>query len=476
MTAFHLSRRVATALLLATLIGCASLAPPPPDTSQPLPEAWPETGVDSAQAPLERWWTLFGDPVLGRLVEDALAANHDVAVAIARVDEARALAGIARSDQWPSVEAGAGAGRGRVSERSATPLPPGSPTIGDTRSATVQAAYEVDLWGRYRDASQAARARLEASRYARAVVELAVASEVVRGYFELRALDAQIELTRQTLQTRTEAVKLREQRLAGGTGSELDLRQDQANAAAAQATMAELLDRADRTEAALTVLAGRSPRDLFQAGIDRGAALANLAVPPVVPAGLPAGLLERRPDLREAHARLAAATSEVGVARASYLPSLSLTGAFGGESASLSDVLTAPARVWQLAAALAAPVFTAGRADATVALAGAREREAAARYQQTALVAFREVRDALSRRQSAAARARAQQDRIDALARARELARLRYDSGYSGYLDVLDADRNLFQSQLDRVEARRDTLLASVELIRSLGGGWAPAE
>src|SRR5690606_11746883 len=209
MTAFHLSRRVATALLLATLIGCASLAPPPPDTSQPLPEAWPETGVDSAQAPLERWWTLFGDPVLGRLVEDALAANHDVAVAIARVDEARALAGIARSDQWPSVEAGAGAGRGRVSERSATPLPPGSPTIGDTRSATVQAAYEVDLWGRYRDASQAARARLEASRYARAVVELAVASEVVRGYFELRALDAQIELTRQTLLTRTEAVKLR---------------------------------------------------------------------------------------------------------------------------------------------------------------------------------------------------------------------------------------------------------------------------
>jgi multidrug efflux system outer membrane protein len=193
-----------------------------------------------------------------------------------------------------------------------------------------------------------------------------------------------------------------------------------------------------------------------------------------VPAGLPSNLLARRPDVQESHALLAAATADIGVARASYLPSFSLTAAFGGESSALSDVLTSPARVWQLAASLVAPVFTGGRADAAVALAGARQRQAIAGYQQTALNAFREVRDALSRRSSAAARAQAQQTRIDALEQARRLARLRYDSGYSGYLDVLDADRNLFQSELDRVAARRDTLVASVDLIKSLGGGWTP--
>jgi multidrug efflux system outer membrane protein len=222
------------------------------------------------------------------------------------------------------------------------------------------------------------------------------------------------------------------------------------------------------------VLLGRSPRALFETSVDRGATIDALAPPPLVPAGLPSQLLARRPDVQESHARLAAARADIGVARASYLPSLALTAAYGGESAALADVLTSPARVWQLAASLVAPVFTAGRADAAVAIAGSRERQAIARYEQTALNAFREVRDALSRRGSAAARAKAQQARIEALERARRLAQLRYDSGYSGYLDVLDADRNLFQSELDRVAARRDALVASVDLIKSLGGGWTP--
>jgi multidrug efflux system outer membrane protein len=269
-------------------------------------------------------------------------------------------------------------------------------------------------------------------------------------------------------------VTLRERRLKGGTGSELDLRQDQAEAAAARATLAGLLDRTSRAEAALAVLLGRSPRALFEGGIVRGTSIDALVAPPAVPAGLPSQLLARRPDVQESRARLIAATADIGVARAGYLPSLSLTAAYGGESAALADVLTSPARVWQLAASLVAPVFTAGRADATVAIAGSRERQAAASYEQTALNAFREVRDALSRRSSALARAQAQQARIEALERARRLAQLRYDSGYSGYLDVLDADRNLFQSELDRVAARRDTLVASVDLIRSLGGGWSP--
>jgi outer membrane protein, multidrug efflux system len=298
----------------------------------------------------------------------------------------------------------------------------------------------------------------------------------VQGYFDLRAFDAQVDLTQRTLRTRNEAVSLREKRLKGGTGSALDLHQDQAEAAAAEATLAALSESANLTESALAVLLGRNPRAIFESGIERGKTIDALASPPEVPGGLPSQLLARRPDVQQSHALLAAATADIGVARASYLPSLSLTAAYGGESASLSDVLTSPARVWQLAAALAAPIFTAGRADAAVNLANAREREAAARYEQTALAAFREVRDALSRRTWAVTRAQAQQTRIQALESARRLARIRYDSGYSGYLDVLDADRNLFQSELDRVAARRDALVASVDLIKSLGGGWTGLE
>jgi multidrug efflux system outer membrane protein len=458
------------------LAACASLAPDLREPQLDLPPAWPQGAPMSGEAFDSEWWTMFQDPILERLVGEALTNNRDVAAAIARVEEARGLAAFARADQFPSVQGTAGAGRGRISQRSATPVPPGSPTIGDSRSIGIEAAYEADLWGRYRDASTAARASLAASRYAQAVVRLSVATQVVQSYFELRALDAQLELTRRTLRTRAEAVSLREKRLKGGTGSALDLHQDQAEAAAAEATLADLSERTSRTEAAIATLLGRSPREIMTSGIERGVDIDTLVAPPAVPAGLPSQLLARRPDVQESWALLAAANAEIGVARSSYLPSLSLTAAYGGESAALADVLTSPARVWQLAASVVAPIFTAGRADAAVEIANAREQQAVARYEQTAMGAFREVRDALSRRSWAVARAQAEQTRIQALENARRLARIRYDSGYSGYLDVLDADRNLFQSELDRVAARRDSLIASVDLIKSLGGGWAGLE
>ena len=467
----RLAGALATLLLVAA---CSSLAPPVREAALDIPDAWPQAGIGS-QAPGPDWWRMFNDSNLDRMVEEALAHNRDVAVAIARVDEARALVAAARADQWFSVQATAGAARAKISERS-TPLPPGTPAIVDSRSVGIEAAYEADLWGRYRVASASARASLAASRYAQAVVQLSVASQVVQGYFDLRAFDAQVDLTRRTLRTRSEAVSLREKRLKGGTGSALDLHQDQAEAALAEATLAELSERASLTESALAVLLGRNPRGLFASRIERGRDIDALSAPPEVPGGLPSQLLARRPDVQQSHALLAAATADIGVARASYLPSLSLTASYGSESASLGDILTSPAGVWQLAAALAAPIFTAGRADAAFDLANAREREAAARYEQTALNAFREVRDALSRRSWAVARAQAQQNRIQALENARRLARIRYDSGYAGYLDVLDADRNLFQSELDRVAARRDSLVASVDLIKSLGGGWTGLE
>ena len=479
-TMLRTMRRAMAITAVHVLAACSSLAPDLREPALDLPATWPADdplGAErSADAGPGDWWTLFNDPVLDGLVVEALQNNRDVALGIARVEEARGLVALARADQLPFVQARAGAGRARVSERSATPVPPGASAIGDSRSLGIEASYETDFWGRYRDASASARAQLAASRHAQGVVRLSVATQVVQSYFDLRALDAQVDLTGRTLRTRNETVTLREKRFKGGTGSALDLEQDQAEAAAAEATLAGLSERASLTESALAVLLGRSPRELFGTPIGRGVTIDALAAPPSVPAGLPSQLLARRPDVQESHALLAAATSEIGVARATYLPSLSLTAAFGGESAALSDVLTSPARVWQLAASLVAPVFTAGRADAAVTIANARERQAISRYEQTALNAFREVRDALSRRRWAMARAQAQQTRIQALANARRLAQIRYDSGYSGYLDVLDADRNLLQSELDRVAARRDSLVASVDLIKSLGGGWSATE
>lgn len=464
-------RTLALAVVLA-LAGCAATT----QTAKPefdLPQSWSATEPQGQQLRLgQNWWTLYGDPRLNRLVEEALAHNADLEAAIARVDEARALEGIARADQFPEVSAGLSRARTRSSQVGGTPLPAGMPATGDSHRATLNIAYEVDLWGRYRSASRAARAELLASAAARDTVRLTVAAQVVQGYFTLTALDEQVAIARRTLETRREALALQRKRFDAGAISELDLRQVEAEAAAVEASLPGLETRRAQQEHALAVLLGRSPRQVVEAAVERSPD--GGAAPAVwVPEGLPSELLLRRPDLRAAEHRLAAADARVDAARAGYFPSIALTGYLGSESARLSNLFSGPAGIWQFAATLLQPIFNAGRTSAEVEAAAARERQLIAAYRGAVANAFREVKDALVAQSRAREALEAETRRAEALQKATALARLRYDNGIASQLDVLDAERSLLQARLNRAEALRAHRVAVADLVRALGGGWS---
>lgn len=476
----ELSRRARRALVpLAwslALAGCVNL----PQTRQAdpvLPAAWP-TGVDAQAtqaAPAPDWWKAFADPTLDALIQEALAHNSDLLLAAARIEEARANLGQARSNQYPSAQVGASAGRSRATEKGSFPIP--SP-VNNNYQVNLQAAFEVDLWGRYRQATEAARAQLLASRHAREVVRLSLTAQVAQGYFALRALDRQLALADETLANRQAAVDLHKLRFESGLTSELSLRQAEAEWAAIQSTRAGLAGQLRQQELALALLLGREAKGIVEQGIARGTALADLPLPPAIPAGLPADLLQRRPDLRQAEQNLVAAQARIAEARAAIYPNLSLTANLGSESRALSDLFSGPATVWGLTAGLMQTVFNAGRTEAVVSARVAQQEQTLLAYEQTVRQAFKEVLDALVAQRQAGEVATAEARRADALSRAAELADLRYRNGVSSYLDVLDAQRNLYQASQAAIDARRAQLAAVVALNTALGGGWQglPAE
>jgi outer membrane protein, multidrug efflux system len=408
---------------------------------------------------------------LNLMVEEALAHNNDLRVAAARVDEARAGLTIVKSESMPNVTAGGSAARDRISERSGTFFP-GIPTEFTDLRVTLNASWEIDFWGRYRRATEAARGDLLASAAARDAVQLSLISDVVRGYFSLRALDSQIAITQRTIETRRESLRLQRIVYAAGESSQYDLRQVEAEAAAAEALLPVLEQQQAQQENALAVLLGRSPRAIMEKTIERGAVLDALALPPAVPAGLPSDLLQRRPDIRQAEQQLIAANARIGVARAAYYPSISLTGFFGFESERLSDLFSAPARIWEFSAGAAQTVFDAGRTSAQVDAAQARREQQLAVYQSTVQNAFREVKDALSASRKSAERFAAESTRVKSLRDAYRLAQLSYRAGESSLLEVLDAERGLLGSELDQVQAQRNQLTATADLFKALGGGW----
>jgi multidrug efflux system outer membrane protein len=443
-----------------------------PDYKRPqneLPAAWPVSAGDADVS--ARWWTLYADAQLNLMVEEALGHNTNLRLAAARVDEARAGLTVVRADSLPSVSANGSAGRSRISERSGNFFP-GIPTEFNDITVQLKASWEIDFWGRYRRATEAARGDLLASTAARDAVQLSLISDVVRGYFTLRALDSQVEITRRTIATRRESLKLQRMRYDAGEASQLDLRQVEAEAAQAEALLPSLEQNQAQQENALAVLLGRSPRALMEGAIDRGLALDALLLPPAVPAGLPSDLLQRRPDIRQAEQQLIAANARIGIARAAYYPSLSLTGMFGFESEKLSNLFSGPARIWQFGAGVAQTVFDAGRTGAQVDIAQARNEQQLANYQGTVQNAFREVKDALIASRKAAERSVAEQNRVKALRDAYRLADLSYKSGESSLLDVLDAERGLLDAELNQVQAQRDQLAATADLFKALGGGW----
>jgi len=467
---FH--RRFFAGVMAAALAGCMTVGPDYKRPQTDMPEQWP--GATASEPVSATWWKTYNDPVLDQLVDESLLQNLDLRQAIARVAEARAGLGIARADQYPGVTANGSASRNRASQNSTLGIPAGIDPEFSSYRVTLDAAYEIDFWGKYRRATEAARAELLGSQFNRDAVRLTLVTDVARGYFSLRALDAQVEVTRRTISSRLASTALTRKRFEAGVASEFDLKQSEAETAQAQALLPTIESQLAQQETALAILIGRSPRDIVTKPVDRGTAIEALTAPPVVPSGLPSDVLERRPDIRAAEQSLVAANARIGQAKAAYYPSISLTGLFGVESNSLGDLFKAPSRVWQVSASAAQTVFDAGRTGSRVDAAQAREQQVLAQYQSSIQRAFKDALDALVIQRKARESLDAETVRRDALKSALDLAQLRYDNGIASLLEVLIAERALLDAELNRVEAQRAQLSATADLFKALGGGWTP--
>ncbi|MBU0726167.1 MAG: efflux transporter outer membrane subunit [Alphaproteobacteria bacterium] len=456
------------ALTLAALLGGCTMGPDFTRPAAEMPQQWPGTVIRASQVdPL--WWRSYDDMALVDLVNEALAANSDLLVAAARVAEARALAGVSRADRLPTLDVEASGARQRQTDELAVGAP--NP-VNNFRLAGVL-SYELDLWGRLARADEAVRAQLMASEANRDAVRLAVAADVASGYFNLRAIDQQVVITERTLAARQESFELQQIQYTNGVVTELVLRQAESELAAARAQLPALRQQRALQRNALAVLLGRTPRALVEGNVPRGQSIDQLPVPPVVPGYMPSDILDRRPDIQQAEQLLAAANAQIGVAEANFFPRISLTASGGTQSLELGDLFSAGTGIWSLGANLTAPIIDFGRNQSNLDAAEARKLQSYLEYQQTVRTAFREVMDALETQQGSAERLNALDGQVAALDRTFALARERYDGGYTGYIEVLDAQRALFQAELDRVSTQRDRLQASVDLYKALGGGWS---
>jgi multidrug efflux system outer membrane protein len=408
------------------------------------------------------WWTLFGDTTLNALVEEALNANQDLAAAAARVEQARALAGVAKAELYPVITAGGSATRMQIAERTAG--------AGDNPFNSFDLigaiSYELDFWGKLRNASKAARHQMLATEEGRRQVELAVTADVVSTYFDLLSLDRQLAVSRATLESRREAVRMQTLRYEAGAISQLDLAQAQAEFASTEATVPVFEREMRQTENRLGVLLGR-----IGGSIARGDSIETIGSPEI-PVGLPSEILARRPDVRAAEFSLIASNANIGVARAAYLPSIGLTGYGGWESDDLSALVMENTDIWSASVNIFQNIFAPGRTRRQVELAWGQHRETLADYIKSVQIAFAEVEDALVARRTSVAIREAEDREVAARMRATRLAQLRYDAGDSSYIEVLDSQRQLFQAQLLQADARRGELNSSVLLFKALGGGW----
>lgn len=452
-------------LLLAplALAGCTLPGPraaAPPAAAVVPPPAW-RTALPGDAAIAGDWWRGFDDPQLTALVERALANNVDIEVAAARVEEARAAEALARAQLLPSI----GATVPETQGQSLSAL--GRGTQSAALQPSVALSFDLDLFGRLRQASRAARAQLLATEAARDTVRLATAAAAASGYVTLRALDQRLAIARQTLAARADALRIARRRFEAGYTSRLEYRQAQGEYAAT----AQLVPAAElaitRQENALALLTGDVPR-----AIARGRALDAIARP-AIPGGLPADLLRRRPDIYQAEQALVAADRTLDSQRAAMLPNIALTGSAG---VVLSTALSQPVGLFSLGASILAPIFDGGRLRAQEEAATARRDQAAFAYRRTALVAFREVEDALAGVRRTGEQAAALGDQAAAARGALQNASNRYRAGYSGYIEQLDAQRNLLTAQLSLVQAQADRLTSHVALYQAMGGGWSRAD
>ena len=435
-----------------------------PDYVRPVvdtPPAWRINESEARDTANTAWWSQFGDPLLNTLIDEAVRENKDLLIASARIDEYAGRLGVTRADLFPQIGLGYDVARQRNTL-------PGTTTKGiyNSYDTLLSASWEIDLWGKLRRQDEAARAQLIASEEGRRGVLLTLVSGVAGAYVNLRDLDRQLEIASDTARTREASYRLFQDRYAGGLISILELSQNKSQYDEALARIPALEQSIALQENALSALLGRNPGP-----IARGKNIDELS-PPVIPEGLPSTLLERRPDLRAAEQQLIAANALIGAARAAYYPSISLTGVFGVASGSLSNLFSGASKVWQYAGAVNLPIFTAGKIGSQVEIAEAQQQQALFSYQKAIQTAFREVNDALIAQDRTRAQLEAQGQQVKSLQEYTDTARLRYDNGYTSYLEVLDAERGLFQAQLQYAQTQQKLLQAMIDLYKAMGGGW----
>ena len=417
-----------------------------------------------------KWWEVFHDEQLQHLVRTGLERNYDLRDAVAHVEAARANLGITRSNQYPNVNASGSLEFDRLSRNGSLPLP-ASFVPSQNRNwgqATLNLlSFEVDIWGRLRRATEAARANLLGAEENRKAVVTTLVSDLATSYFTLRELDSELDISQRTLTTRRESLELVHARAAGGVATDLDLRQAEQLVYTAAETVPTLQQRIEQTENQITLLMGQSPGP-----IARGSELTSQQLPPEVPTGLPASLLERRPDIRVAEQSLIAANAQIGVAKAAYFPQISLTGLLGGQSNQLTNLFSGPNSTWSFIPQVSQPVFTAGRLGSNVKLAQAERDSALIQYEKVIQTAFTEVSNALIAHHRVRESREQQEALVKALQDRTRLAYVRYRGGVDTQLNALDADRDLFQAELTLSQIRLDELLSVVQLYKALGGGW----
>jgi multidrug efflux system outer membrane protein len=472
----HLRSVFFQALLVSVALSCLEACTVGPDYKRPavtVPTAYrgadapaasasPDTHAASASLGDEKWWEVFGDQELQGLIRTALQNNYDVRIAAARVLEAQAQLGITHADQLPSL--GVGGNITSVRNPAVGPIPSYEITQGQV---SASAAWNLDFWGRYRRATESARATLLANEWAQKEVMATLVANLASSYFLLRQLDLQLEISKRTLSSRQDSLELTRTLEQHGINTLLDVRQSEQLVYTAASEVPDLERQIAQQENAISILLGNNPGD-----IPRGLKLTEQPHAPEVPVGLPSALLERRPDIREAEQNLVAANAQIGVARSAYFPQISLTANAGYESASLTNLFTGPAGVWTLAGTLTQPIFEGGRLKSGVRLAEAQHEQLLLTYQQTIQGAFRDVSSALvAYRKNREFRIQ-QQNLVESARDAARLSELRFKAGSTDYLEVLTNETNSFSAELALAQAQGNELTALVQLYQALGGGW----
>jgi outer membrane protein, multidrug efflux system len=455
---------LAVLIALVALNACTTVGPNYKRPASPLPEQYSESTTSNPAEKLNDWWTLYHDDALNALVEKANANNTNIQLAVARIEEADAQMREVGAALLPAVDLSAGANRNRVTGAGAFPVFGQNPR--NSFSVALNSSIEIDFWGKIKRAKEAARANYLSTRFAKQTVMWSLSSLVAKQYLIIRSMDAQLALNVENHKISQESVALTNRRLEGGIVSALDVRQAELVLNNLQTQKIELERQRAISEHQLAVLTGELQIKVANAS------LMNMPVPPTPPAGLPSSLLESRPDIQQYEQDMVAANANIGLAKAALYPSISLTGSLGGQSLELSDLIKSAARVWSFGAALNLPIFNSGKLESMVDQATAQQKQALANYQGSIQTAFSEVNDALVNVQDYQAQETVAQTKLKIAKQILEIAQNRYKAGYSGYIDVLDAQRSHQDATQAFVQSRQSVLMATVDLFKALGGGW----